>query len=273
MVDNIEVSNHSDLFPLSKSKLSAFDFCPLQFKKRYIDKIKQESQFQLVVGVKVHELFDSFFDYCDELSVDQWATLVDELDDCSPFEKGMVSWFIEMEQYRKKLYTNVQYEPLIREVDLYNTDLNIHGIADRVDVIDPNLVPYMKGEISTRSINKIKQQLADGKKLLCIIEYKTGNSFYIQGLKKEISFYKKCIEGSGLYKDYILACGCVINPRLRRIEYMDFEMDKTVETRIRNIAWNIQNNQFIQDCSYAKYNACGLCDLVEAGLSEEYERP
>lgn len=265
-------NNHSDLFPLSKSKLSAFDFCPLQFKKRYIEKVPQEGAYQLSIGVRVHNLFDQFFDYCDELSVDQWLTLVNDLDDFTPFERDMVSWFIKMEQHRRRIYNTIEYKPIIREVDIYSNFLPIHGIPDRVDQIDPAIVPYMRGEISTRSINRIKKQLAEGKKLLCIIEYKSGASFFIPGLKKEVSFYKLCIEGSGLYDDYIVACGCVINPRLKRIEYIDFEMDKTTETRIKNIAWNIQNNLFVKDCTYAKYNACGLCDLVEAGLSEDYIR-
>lgn len=264
-------SNHADLFPLSKSKLSSYDFCPLQFKKKYIDKVPQGPAFQLSIGVRVHNLFDQFFDVCDDLPVERWPEFVNDLDEFTQFERDMVSWFIKMEQHRYKIYRSVPYKPIIREDDLYSQVLPVHGIPDRVDQIDPDLVPYMRGEISQTSLKRIKKQLEEGNKLLCIIEYKSGASFYIPGLKKEVSFYKMCIEGSGLYDDYIVACGCVINPRLRKIAYMDFELDKTTTARINSIAWNIQNNVFPVGCTYAKYNACKLCDLVEAELSSPYD--
>jgi hypothetical protein len=254
------------LFPLSKSKVSSYKFCPYQFALRYIKKVPSEQNFKMVIGIRYHHFMENFFDYIDE--VDDWTKLIHE--DYTPFERGLLSWTISMEYARYAIYSDAGhedlYKPFIREVDFYNTPLDVHGIIDRSDYLIPELIPYMEGEISNREKNGILKKLAAGKKLLCITEYKTGDSFFEKGLKEEVSLYKQCFLGDPRYSDYEVGCGCVINPKLKKIHYLGLERDETTKAKIETVKENIRQRIFPKTCSPGKYEACKLCEFNETGL-------
>ncbi len=254
------------LFPLSKSKVSSYKFCPHQFALRYIKKVPSEQNFKMIIGIRYHSFMEKFFDYVDD--VNDWTTLIHE--EFSPFERGLLSWTISMEYARYAIHCTAGkeefYKPFIREVDFYNDSLDVHGIIDRIDYLIPELVPYMEGEISNREKNGILKKLAAGRKLICITEYKTGDSFYEKGLKEEISLYKQCFQGDPRYNDYEVGCGCVINPKLKRIQYISLERDETTKAKIETVKQNIRDRVFPKTCSPGKYEACKLCEFQDTGL-------
>jgi len=249
------------IYPLSKSKISAYGFCPYQFALRYLKGIKSEPSFKMVIGTRFHHFAEKFFDGIKE--VEDWTKLIHE--DYSPFEKDMLSWFISMEYARFDIFKNnpEQYQPFIREVDIYNNDVRVHGFVDRVDYIIPELIPYMEGEVSPTAIRKIVKHLDAGKPVLCPVEYKTGDSFNANSMKHELSIYKQCLQGDPRYKDYFVGCGCYINPKLKKIQYLVLERDETTRAKVDAVYKHIQNRVFPRVCTPGKYEACRLCKIED----------
>lgn len=245
------------ILPFSKSKLSTFDFCPFQFRKRYIEEIRSESNYSMSVGTRFHFFAQQYFTYRNQVG-DPYNLIHP---DYSPEEVEWLKWFINQEEARRKITT--KYQPILLEEDIHNHSLDIHGIVDRVDELDSGLLPYLE---LNRTSKRLAKNIKEGRKSLCIVEYKTGKSFYEKGLKKEISFYKLCLQGDSRFKDYEILCGCVVNPRLGIIKYIDFEREATTFARIRALKAAMASDTFERTCTFAKHQMCNLCTLEEAGL-------
>lgn len=263
--DVFEEEEEKSLFPLSKSKLTTFKYCPYQFYLKYILGQRDDPNHSMVVGTRFHDFAYQYFHVRD--MVEDPYTLIH--DDYTPQEKDRLRWFIKQEEARKSFYDPSIYTPFVMEEDIHNTDLEIHGFVDRVDIIDINMVPYLEEEIP-RISKRILKNFDKGKKSLCIYEYKTGGKPgadpYIQGIRTEVSFYKLCMQGDPRFDDYDIVCGCVINPTMEKIVYMGFEYEKTTLALINSLKNALNTNEFPRTCTYNKHQRCMKCTLEEAGL-------
>lgn len=218
---------------LSKSKIFAYDFCPLSFKLVYIDGIEKEETPEMIVGNRIHEFFDKFFKHYQEKP---WVDLVPE--DFSDQELEMVDFFFDVEY--KRLFEEVEvFEPMATELFIENSEYR--GYIDRIDDL---------GNDNVR-----------------LVEYKTGKSHNISKLKQEMHFYKMLFEQE--YPEYNVTEFRVYNPNLKILE--DFGVNSRSMTylmkKIDTLKNAIETNEFPVKCNFNKWFACGLCDLQD--ISDE----
>lgn len=224
---------------ISKSRISTFKFCPMQYKKRYVDGIKDDKpNYSLTVGSRFHNFAETFFDIAYDYETDAWPDFIHE--DFSLYEREMLEWFIEQETDRLKLMNNDRdlWMPKVREEKFLNHKLQLRGIIDRIDHLGDTNV---------------------------IVEYKTSKSIYKPGLQLEFGFYKLLLSEMPQYKDKKLI-GCVVNPRLKEIQFMSPSREETVMKIINDLRTSIDTGEFERTCTGVKISVCKLCTLDECGL-------
>lgn len=231
---------------ISKSRLSTFSFCPLQYKKRYVDGIRDtDFNYAITVGTRFHEFADNFFDVAPLYPVENWEDFIHP--DFNDNERKSLVWFINQERERLDLFNgNVDlWMPVARECRIVDDDNELRGIIDRVDAIND---------------------------LLVIVEYKTSKSIYKPALQREFGFYKVLMQADPRFRGKKLL-GCVINPRLRQIEFMNPSRDTTVDKMVINLREAIATGIYKPSCTGAKFAMCGLCSSCEeANLYQEYKQ-
>lgn len=232
---------------ISKSRLSTFSFCPLQFKKKYVDGIRDtDFNYAITIGSRFHQFADTFFDVAPQYPVDDWEDFIHP--EFNDNEQHMLKWFISQERERLDLFNGDidLWMPIARECKIVDATQEIRGIIDRIDKIDTDL--------------------------LLVVEYKTSKSIYKPSLQKEFGFYKVLMKNDPRFKGYRVI-GCVINPRLRKIEFMNPSRETTIEKQILNLRESISTGIFKPTCTGAKFAMCGLCSSCEeADLYQEYKR-
>jgi NADH:ubiquinone oxidoreductase subunit len=229
---------------VSKSQISTYDFCPLQYKKRYVDGIKSETNMTLATGTRVHDFCDTFFDHAKDVPPEDWYSFIHP--DFSEYEQKMLKTFMDYEWSRLKIM-NFDYDawmPVLREAMVVNDRLGLRGIIDRVDKVGNDYI---------------------------LVEYKTSKSIYRPSLQKEFGFYKFLMNNTQPYDTWNITMGCVINVRLGQVEYMAPSYESTILKRLTAIHEAKQSGIFLPTCSEAKFAMCKLCDIDEAGLFNEPE--
>lgn len=108
---------------ISKSRCTLFDFCPLKYKKQYIDKsLPRESNKVMSIGTRFHEFAETFINIRESYPVDTWKDFVhpDFIDE----ERDMLEWFIDFETERY-LNNNDNFKYNTIEVIEYKTSAKI----------------------------------------------------------------------------------------------------------------------------------------------------
>lgn len=225
----------------SKSRLSLYSYCPLKYKKQYIDGIRDDTpNYSLAIGTRFHEFAYEFFPVAQQYDPSEWYSFVH--DDFTDYEKRMLNWFIDTEIERLGILDNdmESWYPIVREEKFINEEYQIRGIIDRIDKISDDA--YM------------------------IVEYKTSKSIYKPSLQGEFGFYSLLLQGDDRFKDAHFI-GCVINPRIQQIEFMSPSRHSTIINRIETLNNAISNMEFKPYCTEAKFAMCnGMCEIEETNL-------
>lgn len=235
------MSDNWDDYPdyISKSRLSTYAFCPLQYRKKYIDKvIPQVANYAVTVGSRFHNFAERFFEVAPDYPPEMWSDFIHE--DFTPNEKQMLQWFINQERERLDLYDGDfdLWMPQVREGKFINHEHGLRGIVDRIDVLDDTFI---------------------------IVEYKTSKSIYKPSLQGEFGFYVLLLQAYEQYKGKKFV-GCVVNPRLGEIQFMSPSRETTILKRIDTLKKSIELDRFPPTCMESKMAYCGACSIEEAGL-------
>lgn len=220
--------------------LESYKFCPLQFKKTYILGEAYQDNYTLRIGTRFHDFAFWFFDHYAGFDVDEWPELVPNA--FTPREQEMAHWWIMKEQQRYWENPDL-FMPLKREMNITDDVLCIAGKFDRIDYV---------GDKDT----------------LAIVEYKTGKSFDLKSISRQLSFYK-------LIWDNVVKLGNIkymryINPRIEHYELIPIKPE-TTDSLLLDIAGMrraIRDNIFRAECSPAKHMVCAICDIDECGVYE-----
>lgn len=218
---------------ISKSRISSYRFCPQQFKKNYIDGIRGNGNYSTTTGTRFHEFAEKFFDYAHIVPREKWEEVFIHPCFC-PYEVRMLEFFIEYERERLALleYDYERWMPIARELRVVNEEYQIRGIIDRID----------------RCGDKIM-----------LVEYKTSKSINKPSLQREFGFYKLLLKDHPIYGQYDLAQCCVINPRVKAVEFMNPSRITTIERDISKLNVALRTSIFEPACTDAKYFMCKLC--------------
>jgi len=224
---------------ISKSQVSTYSYCPMQYKFRYVDGIKSETNPTLAIGSRIHEFYDKFFEVAKEVAPEDWYGLIHP--GFSPYEQKMIRCFMDYEWSRLKKFNN-NYDlwmPIMRETMVVNEELGLRGIIDRVDKVNDEYI---------------------------IVEYKTSKSIYKPSLQKEFGFYKYLLNHTPPYDEWNITLGRVINPRLCQVEYMAPSKESTIVKVLKNLRESKRTGNFERTCSEGKYPYCQLCSLDDCGM-------
>ena len=225
----------------SKSALGCFQFCPLQYKKKYIDKIQAAESYAIAIGKRIHAFMDTFFDEAHKINPADWDMFI--LPEYTPYEQRMLSWFVNFERNRLFKICDGDFElwePVAREIKVVNQEYELRGIIDRLDCIDDKMI---------------------------IVEYKTTKSIYKPSMMKEFGFYKLLLKDHPLLQGRKIDGGCVINPRVRQVEFMNTSYESTILKALNKFKEAKESGVFNPTCSGAKYPICKMCSsLAEAQL-------
>lgn len=221
---------------ISKSMVFGFDFCPIQFYKSYILKIKQPPSQAMLMGTRFHTFAETFYKYCDKVPDSGWEQFIHT--DFKDEEVEMINNFLAFEKNRQ-YDGDWEFVPWASEWWGQSEDLKIRGYVDRIDVSRHN------------------------PKEIRLIEFKTGAKWHGTQHKQELIFYTIMFEN--INPDYkVVKLGCY-NPRLDKYdEWNVTEADiKRVKTKWGNLLEAIETMVFKPKCSEIKFHACGVCTPEE----------
>jgi CRISPR/Cas system-associated exonuclease Cas4 (RecB family) len=186
------------------------------------------------MGTRFHRFAEIFFQYCEGIEHIYWDTLIPD-GYYNPMEKNWMLWWMgqEMDRLIDYDFDYNRWKPIATEIYVEDDGLGICGTIDRVDRNDDGTVS--------------------------IIEYKTGSSFYLPSLKRQLAFYSYIWTNNiGDVVDSMV----VINPRLEKIEtykVTDKDINKVVED-INIMRDVIENGNYERDCTENKFRICQLCE-------------
>ena len=196
----------------SKSKLGCMEQCPYKYKLHYVDKIKEAEVEAMTKGVKLHKIFDNYYDLKDITKAIQKENLDQDFMD----KYGdHITHFMDFNSKYKLI-------PIVKETK-YDLD-NFTGIIDRVDIIDNEyaIIDY-KSSSGTSIENYMKELLLyahliqEGKKIVIGkvgIFFTTNNKFIVESItqsqidfnlfeiKEEIKLYEEMINNKQFPKTY-----------------------------------------------------------------------
>lgn len=230
---------------IRKSMLETFMFCPMKFRKEYIEGIPSTSHpYMMSMGTRFHEFANWFFDICDGIDPDRWIELVPNK--FTVEEREMANWFIEREYLRYNDDPEL-FMPVMRETKIIDETLGLMGTFDRIDKID-----------------------GDGH--LAIVEYKTGKSFNKKSIMRQLAFYKLLWDNNMKYGTITHAR--YINPRIQMYEIIPFTQNDTdrLLADISSMREAIREDKFKLLCSPVKYTICHMCDIDECGVYDYAKR-
>lgn len=263
---------------ISKSRCTAFDFCPYQYKKSYIDG-QHITSYAMTIGSRLHHWFEIFYDHCDKVTIDEWDIFITS--DYSTYERVMLERFIADEKIRfqRLNYNYAEFIPRARELKVVNHNLKIRGIIDRITddrtvledyrafLVDAIETGSCSGPRQVDSYFKTIQDIVSGKlnKIVCIEEYKTSATVYEKSLKFEFGFYKLLLKELPEYKDAFMV-GRVINPRVNTRKFIPIQQEVYVTRKIAALRKAIEDNNFPKECRDDRFIYCGRCSIDECGL-------
>jgi len=223
---------------IRKSHVMSYDFCPIQFKIKYIDGVKTPETQNMLIGTRVHKLYDDYI--ISGLSPEEALSLLP--DKYIDIEGEMFEWFIKQEEERK----SVEYCGIFgTELQLDAPVLGFTGTIDRIDWIDENH-------------NEVR-----------LVEYKTGLMKDVT-VRQELWFYKMLFEEC--YPDNTVTEFRVYYPRHKEIKTWNVKDTKHARSallkQIDKLRDSIENNTYQYKCSSQKFIRCGLCNMF---LDDEYE--
>lgn len=220
---------HSHYF--SKSRCNSYKFCPIQYKKSYVDKTYvSPPNFAMTLGSRFHEFAETFMAICNKYPVDTWSSFIHP--DYTEQEQAMLTWFINKEIDRYNNIDPVYRQPMALEHKVLNHTYNIRGIVDRIDQLDADTIH--------------------------IIEYKTGKSISKSSLQFEFGFYNLLLEN---HEDFNYDMKfTVINPRLQETATFNPSRPSTILNLLDKIH---DDTTFKPRCS-PKYRVnCPICTEEE----------
>jgi CRISPR/Cas system-associated exonuclease Cas4 (RecB family) len=244
MAEELKYSPEGRLY-IRKSMLETYKFCPMKFKREYLDGNRSTANYQMLVGTRFHEFAEWFFDIYQGIDPDRWHELVP---DCfTPPEQEWARWFIQEETKRYQKDPDI-FMPVMREMKIIDDDLCLSGTFDRIDRLDKD-------------------------DTLAIVEYKTGKSYNEEAITRQLAFYKllwdnNIKKGTIKYMRYI-------NPRLEMYKLIPIKSNAVdrVLLDIATMRKSIRENTFKYSCSPVKHIICHLCDLDECKVFDYDERP
>ncbi len=184
IISDDEWNAHSHYF--SKSRCNSYKFCPVQYKKMYIDRSYiSPPNYAMTLGSRFHEFAETFMQVCHRYPTKTWTSFIHP--EYTDQEREMLEWFINGEISRYNTIEPVYRQPMALEYKVLNHEYQIRGIIDRMDKLDEDT--------------------------LMIIEYKTGKSINKQSLQFEFGFYNLLLENNENF-NYNFKFK-VINPRLK----------------------------------------------------------
>lgn len=237
-LNTIQVNAEGKLY-LRKSMIEAYHFCPMQFRKNWVEETPVIESYKMAVGTRFHEFAYWFFDVCGGVKPENWGELVPSR--FTDFEQDMAAWWVEQEYKRFCAVHPDEFTPIEREVKLEDSVLCLTGTCDRMDWINKD----------------------EG--VIAVTEYKTGASFDEKSIVGQLGFYKIMWEnniglGSIRYLRYI-------NPRRKEYRLIDIppNINDIVYMNISQLRKAIREDAFPYRCSEVKHIICGLCSAEECG--------
>lgn len=224
---------------ISKSRLSLYKFCPIKYKKQYIDKVlPRDGSHASTVGTRFHEFAELFMQVAKQHDPEKWMSFIHP--EFSDEEVPQLTFFINRELQRLRDPETYQWEPIALEYRVVDNNGKIRGIIDRIDLI--------------------------GEKFIEVIEYKTSQKISKPTLQFEFGFYDMLLDSvkelAGYKRRYI-----VINPRLEQVVSFTPSRRSTIERKLNNINYVIANDKFVPTCKGDYATAfCSICTLEEIAL-------
>lgn len=222
---------------LTKSQIFAFDYCPMQFYKRYIEKVRSPPSTEMLIGTRFHEFAEKFFQFTGEVPVENWELLIPR--QFEGIERRMAENFVHYEQDRYIFVDGVDYQPYACEWGGTSEDLALRGYIDRIDWVN-------KDEGTAR-----------------LVEYKTSKKAKIPQVKQELALYSILFES--VCPEYKVENICVYYPYLNcRKEYPLGKREITAVTK----KWDklkaaLEKEEFIPNPNEFKCKWCNLCDALK----------
>ncbi len=235
---------------IRKSMLEDYSFCPYKFKHNWMREGLEGIPLDIhsVVmsrGTRFHDFAKKFWDYVDILPIDRWMEMIPK--QFSKSERNMAVYFIQMEMNRHRQYEKEgrldEWRPVARETKLVDTKLRLSSTFDRLDWWD-----------------KSKNELA-------MIEYKTGDSFFVPAILRQLAFYAILWENTMNLGD--ITHMIYINPNTEMVE--TFEMtngiiEKVITSIIDLRQVMINGGPYERKCSKKKLIMCKMCTPAETGV-------
>lgn len=236
---------------ISKSGLGSFLWCPLKFKYQVIDRIPMNSNVVMMIGTMFHDFADDFFKRMDydklamiEEYVPAYRLMMGYIPNDTPIlVRPFCETFVEFEARRwEHAFDMFQeeaiefYQPIDTENKLRSGVEKLSGIIDRVDRL-----------------------LTGG---LVVIEYKTGQSFREDDLRRELAFYTILLTVTNYYDEDEITHWAVYNPRLKKILFEEIKPGVISITwrRIRQLRRAIENEDFPARPGFGCFY-CGYADI------------
>jgi hypothetical protein len=230
-----------------KSMLEDYGFCPLKFKRIWLDGIQRTPNQSMLMGTRFHDFAQRFFEYHCVLPPEQWERFVPK--EFILEEADMAKWFVSNERARylelKQQDRLDEFPPILREARLCSSKLFLEGTVDRVD------------------------WLSKSKGLAIAIEYKTGKSINVESITKQLAMYALMYHDMKLPGDIVGLR--LINPRLQVVKDYKLERwytDKVLKSIVK-LRTAIREKQFPALCSDVKFAYCHMCTPEEAGIIDE----
>lgn len=242
---------------IRKSMMESYEFCPMQFFKSWpvpgsgLDNPVDKDNYIMRAGLRFHEFGYTFFDFCRGVDPEEWEKFIPP--EFSIKEREMAEYFIQEERKRyyqlKEMGRLDEFQPILREQQLIMHDLKITGSFDRADWWD-----------------KDNEEVT-------IIEYKTGQSFYLPSILRQLAFYAIMWEGTlNMGKVTHMT---VINPRLkitRSFEMNHAQIEKVLKTIIEMKRVMNSGGPYPRKCSPNKLAICRMCKPSESGVYDSKSR-
>lgn len=245
MPDELKYNADGKLY-IRKSMLETFKFCPMKFRKEYLEGMQNgQNTYIMDIGTRFHEFAEWFFDVHEGIDPERWTELVPNM--FTVEEQEWARWFLHEEYMRYKKNPDC-FMPLVREMKIIDDTLCLTGTFDRIDRLND------------------KDELA-------IVEYKTGRSFNLESISRQLAFYKLLWDNN--IKRSTITHMRYINPRMQKYELIPFRSSYTDKMLldIASMRKCIREDMFKYQCSPVKYIICHLCDLDECGVYNYDERP
>ncbi len=223
---------------LSISKVQEYDKCPHSYKLTNIDKLKPSRiPIQLKEGIQKHRIFDKVFDVVKENDIEKLKEEIKKIPNYSQYESDCNNFVKYCEMIKEK---SGIFQPKHREIKLFNEELNVSGIIDRVDFVDDSVL---------------------------ILDYKTGKEHPIEEYYLQLGTYVYLFEkkfGTKVTHWGILFTkpGIFTQEKVKR-HWMDMAKQKIEMTR-GLITLAMENDHFPKNpgplCNWCTWKQEGVCD-------------